>query len=224
MTQADPPYNPCPHAIVRAMIKSITGNQLTILARDNSSQVAEFNVDTDHVWWDPHPHCPPSVRREVGDAGNLYLHRNGWDACTKQGKGLWGYDPAKPDPHKVLFKYPNCSFSEALEPLAIKPTSIVVVTENERIELAGPEFATAQELAWDTLSNFTIRRADGSERSVWPLQLLITGKPDDGDEATVDILDRTYAALLQTVKWSAFGERIEPVLRPRAFYMFNAEF
>jgi hypothetical protein len=215
----------CPHAIVRAMVKSISGDQLTICARDNSNQVSDFKVNKNDVWWDPHPHCPPSVRCEIGDAGNLYLHRRGWDACHNQGSGLNGYDPAKPDPHKVLFKYPNCSFSEALEPLAIKATSIVVVTESARIELAAPEFATAQTLIWDTLSNFTIKRIDGTELSVWPLQLLVTGRPlDEGDEATVDLLDRTFAALLQTVSWEAFGDPIKPVLRPRAFYLFNAEF
>jgi hypothetical protein len=224
--QADPPVNPCPHAIVRSMVKSVTGNQLTILARDNAKSVSEFDISKDDVWWDPHPHCPPSVRCEVGDVGNLYLHRRGWDACRTQGAGLYGYDPANPDPHNVLFKYPNCSFSEALQPLAIRPTSIVVVTENDRIELAAPEFATAQALSWDSLSNFAIKRVDGTELSVWPLQLLITGKPadDEGDEATVDVLDRTYAALMQNVSWSSFGDPIEAVLRPRAFYLLNAEF
>ena len=225
MAQAQTQDDPCPHAIVRSMIKSVNSNQLTILARDNQGQVGEFTIDKGDVWWEPHPHCPPSVRPVVGDVGNLYLHRHGWDACHKQGNGLWGYDPENPDPHKVLFKYPDCSFSEALQSLKVMPTSVIVVTDDERIELNAPEFATAQRLTWDTLSKLTVNRADGTQRSVWPLQLLVTGKPlVGGDEATIDILDRTLAALLQDVSWETFGEPIAPVLRPRAFYRFNAEF
>ena len=221
-----PDVGNCPWAIVSHVQIQSLGGSVTFTSLASNGKLATFTVQDDEVWWTPGPHCPPSVAKQVGATGNLYLHWNGWHKCDKQNGGISGFDPAGLHTQgNVVFKYPTCLFAEPLRRLAITPSTITVVTDRgEHLDLSSADFAPAQRLVWNALSNLNIKLASGDELDVWPMQILVTGTPAQGSTRTIDVLDRQYTALLQTLEWKRFGDPVELKLRPSGFFFFNAPF
>src|SRR5277367_5361486 len=87
----------CPYAIVEnVMIQTVSATAITFSALSNSGTIATFSAADMLVWWTPHPHCPPTVRRQVGAVGHLYLHWNAWHTNAATSGGIAGFDPASP--------------------------------------------------------------------------------------------------------------------------------
>jgi len=216
----------CNYALVQQVqITNIdeTEKAITFATRSNDKKLTSYTTDDANVMWHGPAQAPKAVPKVVGKVGNLYLDKEGW-AAAKAGGGIFGYSANAAD-STVLFKWPQCYPFLPVEELDLIPSTVVVVDSagKEHKLFDAAQYAAAQHLVWNAAQNITLMTHANKAIEVWPVKLLVTGKPRSGGiEGTVDVLDGEYGDFTQMLSWSKPGAVIAPVLRPAGFGEFDA--
>ncbi|HET7500324.1 MAG TPA: hypothetical protein VFK02_04950 [Kofleriaceae bacterium] len=170
----------------------------------------------------PIPGAPESVKLHPGAIGPLYLSREGWNATSPDGFGIYGAKFAS-------IKFPQSAAIGAapLVRLTVIPTSIRITGHLAGasaffdLELLGPDAADSQDLVWNSADYLDVRLTEQGARrlnldptsstvKVWPVQIAIQGAPsiDPTTAGALDLLDGELAGSMQRLVFAKQGAPI----------------
>jgi hypothetical protein len=213
----------CPYAIVQQVsITKFQGGVVSFQTRTQTNQLGDYTAPASQILASPPTGAPTPVPWTQGAVGNLYLHRDGWDAGNDNPKGgLYAYNV----PGAVLFKFPTCAPFRGIEPLDIVPTSIQVTAAEGVFDLLGPDVAPAQQIIWNAAGNINIALKTGEVKQVWPTKISVSGSPKAFPNikpgGPVDVLDVEHADFLQTLSWQTPKAPVTLRLNERGFEAFK---
>lgn len=219
LPEAPPGTNPCDYGIVQQVqVLGVAEGTITYNTRAQNNKLATFTSPVSQVLGSPPQGAPDPVAFKPGAIGNLYLSKQGWSAADANG-GIYGLN----QPGAILFKWPQCAPFRGIEPLDLLVSSVKIVGDDgTTYELIGGSAAPAQSVEWTAAAPVALALG-GQARNVWPMQILVTGKPAQYaslPEQTVDVLDCNLADFVQTLEWDKLGDPVTVRLTERGFEAF----
>ncbi|HEU4735047.1 MAG TPA: hypothetical protein VFT22_44455 [Kofleriaceae bacterium] len=170
----------------------------------------------------PIPGAPAPVTLHPGAIGPLYLSREGFNAKSSDGFGIYGARVA-------VMKFPLDAAvpSPPITRLTVVPASIHVRGHLEggkrffELELLGPEAAASQDILWNGADYIELKLTEEGLRHVhakpsstvvhfWPVEIWIEGVPSINRSLSgkVNLLDGEKADGIQRITYASHGEPI----------------